>query len=336
MAILALKNDRGAKPHSPGLPLYNKSHPMARGLVFGALPGGMHRQDIVSGNLPSAISGNFNDDRTSMGSAFHSNSTSTDYVAWPLTDRIKSITKSFTIAVWYRVDGEAAYSSLVNVPYRVGSWNAPYRALGLYRNNASGFMSLSKSLNSSTGIVKGGGVWPGVAPDLNFSGVTCNDTDLYFYDDTDRFGLGTWTSGAVDWSTADDIVLLNRSSSSNGEGTDGAIPLVFLWNRALEHREIQALHVDPYVFINPPPPGVSKQLVPSVEQEGFRFREDDGSESAASWRQAQDVDDTISKEANFRLRFLLNATNDPATDAYKIQYKKTSDGDSSYKDILPT
>jgi len=64
----------------------------------------------------------------------------------------------------------------------------------------------------------------------------------------------------------------------------------------------------------------------TLEQEGFRWRNDDGSESAATWKENQDVDATISKETNVRLRFLLNATGDPDSTQYKLQYKKTSDG----------
>ena len=60
----------------------------------------------------------------------------------------------------------------------------------------------------------------------------------------------------------------------------------------------------------------------SVEQEGFRFRNDDGSESAATWKAAQDVDASIAIDERFRLRFLLNATGDPAAQSYQLEYRK--------------
>lgn len=69
----------------------------------------------------------------------------------------------------------------------------------------------------------------------------------------------------------------------------------------------------------------------SLEQEGFRWRNDNGSEITATWRQNQDVDDTIAIETNIRLRVLINATSDPATKQYKLQYKRTAG--ATWKDV---
>lgn len=61
---------------------------------------------------------------------------------------------------------------------------------------------------------------------------------------------------------------------------------------------------------------------PTLEQEGFRWRNDDGSESVATWRQSQDVDDTVAADTNVRLRVLVNATGDVASKKFKLQYRK--------------
>ena len=58
----------------------------------------------------------------------------------------------------------------------------------------------------------------------------------------------------------------------------------------------------------------SKAIKPettSIEQEGFRFRNDDGSESAATWKANQDTNITLAANTAFRLRFLLKATGNP-------------------------
>jgi hypothetical protein len=47
---------------------------------------------------------------------------------------------------------------------------------------------------------------------------------------------------------------------------------------------------------------------PSFSQIAFRIRNDDGSELAASWRQAQNVNDTITVNTNFRVRFRIDET----------------------------
>lgn len=70
-----------------------------------------------------------------------------------------------------------------------------------------------------------------------------------------------------------------------------------------------------------------------IEQEGFRFRDDDGNEATANWSQLQDVDDTIGQEENFRLRILLDATDDPDSQQFTIEYKETSDAASEWRAV---
>jgi hypothetical protein len=62
-----------------------------------------------------------------------------------------------------------------------------------------------------------------------------------------------------------------------------------------------------------------------IDQEGFRFRNDDGDEDGATWIDAQDTDITREIEVNTRLRLLLNATGDPPSSQYRLEYKKSSD-----------
>jgi hypothetical protein len=71
----------------------------------------------------------------------------------------------------------------------------------------------------------------------------------------------------------------------------------------------------------------------SFEQEGYRWRNDDGSESAATFRQLQDVVDTVDKQDNIRLRTLIDATGDPATTTRTLQYKLDTDPDAEYRTI---
>ena len=71
-----------------------------------------------------------------------------------------------------------------------------------------------------------------------------------------------------------------------------------------------------------------------LEQEGFRFRADDGSESGATWT-TQDTDITRLTNTNTRLRFLVNATGDPTSQQFQIEYKKSSEGTWQKVDIEP-
>lgn len=63
-----------------------------------------------------------------------------------------------------------------------------------------------------------------------------------------------------------------------------------------------------------------------IEQEGARARNDDGSETAATWVAAQDSNFNHPLDTNLRMRYLLNATGDPATAAFRLEYKLSTDG----------
>lgn len=63
-------------------------------------------------------------------------------------------------------------------------------------------------------------------------------------------------------------------------------------------------------------------LAGSHEQEGFRFRNDDGSEAAATWKQAQDTNDSLALATTERIRILINATNNPDSQGYQLEVRK--------------
>lgn len=60
----------------------------------------------------------------------------------------------------------------------------------------------------------------------------------------------------------------------------------------------------------------------TVEQEGYRWRADDGSETTATWLDAQDTNITRAKSSNTRLRILLNSTLDRGAETYKLEYRE--------------
>ena len=67
---------------------------------------------------------------------------------------------------------------------------------------------------------------------------------------------------------------------------------------------------------------------PVLEQEGYRWRDDDGNESAATWLEDQDTAASVATEANIRLRMLVDAAaGDPESAQYQLEYKKLPSGD---------
>lgn len=63
----------------------------------------------------------------------------------------------------------------------------------------------------------------------------------------------------------------------------------------------------------------------TLEQEGFRFRNDDGDEANATWAEAQDANMQAPKNVNRRIRFIINATGDPSNKSFQLEYKKSTD-----------
>ncbi len=77
------------------------------------------------------------------------------------------------------------------------------------------------------------------------------------------------------------------------------------------------------------------QIVGSVlwEQEGYRWRNDNGSESAATWKQNQDKEDIMTKTTNTRLRVLNDSAANDATKTVTLQYRRVGDPDSEWRSI---
>jgi len=65
--------------------------------------------------------------------------------------------------------------------------------------------------------------------------------------------------------------------------------------------------------------------VQALAQEGFRFRNDDGSESSATWKAAQDTNILLALDQPLRLRATINTGGDQGTKRYRLEYKKPAD-----------
>lgn len=59
-----------------------------------------------------------------------------------------------------------------------------------------------------------------------------------------------------------------------------------------------------------------------TDQEGYRFRNDDGSETTATWREVQDAITYVDAEEVFRVRFLLDQANGPANITPRLEWKQ--------------
>jgi hypothetical protein len=64
----------------------------------------------------------------------------------------------------------------------------------------------------------------------------------------------------------------------------------------------------------------------TFDQEGFRFRNDDGSETTATWKAAQDTNITVAEGETFRVRAIVNMTGDPPAKTFSWAYQKIGVG----------
>jgi hypothetical protein len=65
-----------------------------------------------------------------------------------------------------------------------------------------------------------------------------------------------------------------------------------------------------------------KAIGGTVDQESFRFRNDDGSESAATWLNTQDTNASKDNLTNVRLRVIVNSTGDYPSSAFQLEVRK--------------
>lgn len=71
----------------------------------------------------------------------------------------------------------------------------------------------------------------------------------------------------------------------------------------------------------------------TVDQQSFRFGADDGSESAHTWLAAQDTNANQQPNTNTLIRFLLQATGAPTAKAFKLQWRRSTEGTNDWKDV---
>jgi len=88
----------------------------------------------------------------------------------------------------------------------------------------------------------------------------------------------------------------------------GPISWAGVWNRTVSLEEIRAMAADPFGLIRPAA-AIPVRTVSALTQtlEGFRWRDDDGNEAAATWAQVQDVSHAVGEDGTTRLRIVIQA-----------------------------
>ncbi len=88
----------------------------------------------------------------------------------------------------------------------------------------------------------------------------------------------------------------------------------------IEHRIL------PELSWTPVPLAEGAAIGPTLNQTAFRFRNDDGLETAATWKAAEDLAINLPAAAAFRLRTQVNSDQNVSARKYQIEYRHTPSG----------
>lgn len=77
---------------------------------------------------------------------------------------------------------------------------------------------------------------------------------------------------------------------------------------------------------------LGEDFVQPAEQKSFRFRNDDGSETSATWVDTENTDVSFTQDTNLRLRVLLDTSGAVGAAQYQLEYKKS--GETNYEKVI--
>lgn len=122
------------------------------------------------------------------------------------------------------------------------------------------------------------------------------------------------------WASGNAIGIVNNSAQDAGHTASFSREFYHSWDSTTASSEPQLV--------------IDYTAAPAaMDQEGARFRNDDGSESTATWKAAQDTNINLASGSAFRLRMLLDSPADPGSQQYRLDFKKSTD--SVYQAINP-
>lgn len=226
-------------------------------LIFFASPKIGNARDLVgrgNGTLfgSAALGGN-----SALGNGINVPGTTSDGIWWAPANNFYFTGNTVTIICWVRPDTLAAWSTLISVPYRNGSWTNPFASLALQRNSTTTSAQFAytatggtnRSCSSSTGFIQ--------VENLTCYAVTRNGSAVAFYRNGVLFSTTTTASSDTsnfDWTNKQGVTVGNHSYSSVGEGLQGVHAQAEIWNVSLSAQQILWRFMHPYGVLQKPRP----------------------------------------------------------------------------------
>jgi hypothetical protein len=234
------------------------SHPLAANLRSWIMPGGVDSRDLVDNKPPTGIlaSGAWNG-TTSLGPALSSTSITVGGAYWPYPQGLPTTLNRVTILFWYQPtvtltnDGK-----IVMIPSSASGWTTPFEGIGV---GVSPTVTVPRFYCSTATV------------ETTSDGATAN----YYQTNVLKCYAVRWDSSTISapefWANGDlhqsgatsittacslankrELTLLNRAGTATGEGQQGLLPLVAIWDRVLSVAELEWLYAEPYAVLRPP------------------------------------------------------------------------------------
>jgi hypothetical protein len=145
-------------------------------------------------------------------------------------------------------------------------------------------------------------------------------------------GQKAYAYGSLIGSDAYTSAIFNGSSTVIGDkGTTwplkGTLAYLFIYSRALNAIQIKAITDNPWQIYEPETVWINVENG-TLNQYSFRFLNDDGSESAATFAGAENANVNLSAGDILRLRYLIDATGDPTGKQFQLEFRRKPSGGS--------
>lgn len=252
-------------PHQKPSPfaVIDWNHPLAKGLLFFAMPGGVHRRDLVSGAAGTVLSTASLASGGMFGAALATTNANSGIV-WPFSAQVMNgLTNSHNFSCLVLANITAVNGSndaLLGIAYFPnGATTSPY---GLFfaehssgSDGAIGFPDTSgnqQKVFSNNGWYQAGQGWQAY-------GVTRAGATVNWYLAGNPFSSTSVTDTPIGFASqaignANGVTLFNGAGSGSfaSEGATGQVALGALWNRALSAAEMLEMSRAPYQFLVEP------------------------------------------------------------------------------------
>jgi hypothetical protein len=315
------------KPRFEWRPRMDPNHPLSIGCVgFWLLneTGGLKAYDL-SGNLnhgtltngPTWVPG-----RTGQALSFDG---SNDYIAIPDSPSVDIGGDRMAISLWFKANAVPGNGGSTPIVFKDATTNFVYQLnlcnydnvgaqlqFAVYNTAETNFSRISTTSESfSTGIwYHVVGVLPGAGSYL-----------LTYINGVDK---SEWYSGAFSGTMKDSTLGLNIGTDYGSKFFNGIIDDVRIYRRALSPQEVRWLYRFPYDNLIVEPTRKFWFILEGVilSQSAFRFFNDDASESDSTPAASEDTGITYQKGSNLRLRIQIDASGDPPSQQYQLEYRK--------------